>query len=252
MEKSLTHVHTLGWTTDSLAQAAADMDLPPTMHGVVSDGPVEMVEFFLRKKNKHVRHAIENEYLSGRSGSTSTGADIRQKDGEGGFVEDKVVLERILCAHIEYLRPYSKRWPEAAALLLDPMRAFSSLALLYETVGDIAELSGVGVVQKENEAAENGEGEGVEENRSSNIGDSGNRDSESYTKSAPQPQPQPQLDWLVEHGLLATLYGSAELHMLGVVVVVVVVVKEWGGSIILVRERERRRGEQQQHSWLRL
>ena len=70
LRQSFTHVREYGWTDESLLRGIKDLGLSPLNHTIVDRGAVEIVEYFLKEKNKHVKELFtvtNNESEAGNS-----------------------------------------------------------------------------------------------------------------------------------------------------------------------------------------
>lgn len=131
LETALNHVDTLGWTQHALAQAAMDIGMTPMSSSVVHRGPVEMVEYLLKKKRAHVQ-------------TIATASSECPSDALGEAEQYKLArLAALISAHMEYLGPYKNTWPSALALLAEPQNAASTLALLQELADDLCNQAGI-------------------------------------------------------------------------------------------------------------
>mmetsp|Transcript_23984 Transcript_23984/g.70358 ORF Transcript_23984/g.70358 Transcript_23984/m.70358 type:complete len:324 (-) Transcript_23984:53-1024(-) len=121
LKHALAHVPNMGWTNESLACGAVDAGLPAVSHGVVSRGPVELVEYFME------------------SAARSTAEDVRNRRDElfdpeaGADAKLKAVME----LRLRLLIPYLPHWPQAMALGLLPQNIVTTarnLALLSDEI----------------------------------------------------------------------------------------------------------------------
>ena len=191
LEDSLLYVEAHGWTTQSLSLAAIKNDLPGLGHGVITRGPVEMVEYYLKNKNKFVINEFNNHYRINNDNCEIGDNDDDNNNNNISFQSEER-LKFILNSHIKYLvlSPYMiNKWPQATALLLEPSNLFSSLLILLETIDNIQKLM--------NKDGKNDDEDGFDGGISSNSGSgSGN-------------------NRYIDTILLVGAYTAVELHLLG-------------------------------------
>ncbi len=94
LRQSFTHVKEYGWTDESLLRGIKDLGLSPLTHTIVDRGAVEIVEYFLKEKNKHVKELFTNT----NNEEAAIGTDKTSSD---------TLLYRVIEAHFNYIR-YSR------------------------------------------------------------------------------------------------------------------------------------------------
>jgi hypothetical protein len=154
LEKALSHVFELGWSKESLARAADNLELPPTAQGIVSRGEVEIVEYFLKNKSKHIFTVMESESINEGNYEDASIASSSAENRPIGWYnihtqactmkkQHMSKLSRILILHANYLHHYVTIWPSAVALLIDPRNIGTSLTLFVSIVEELHELTGL-------------------------------------------------------------------------------------------------------------
>lgn len=94
LRQSFTHVPECGWTDESILRGIKDLGLSPLTHTIVDRGAVEIVEHFLKEKNKHVKELF----------TKSNNESVQIPDNRKSSSE--TMLYQVLEAHFDYIRYY--------------------------------------------------------------------------------------------------------------------------------------------------
>ena len=123
LENALQYVPQFGWTVEALAAGAEEEGLPPVAHGVISRGPVELVEHF---SSTSTAHAISEarEYF-----------DEAQKADQHLGMTDKIKFATR--KRLEMIVPHTDSWPQAMALGALPQNAPSTMKSIGDTIDSI-------------------------------------------------------------------------------------------------------------------
>jgi len=117
LENGLKEVSKYGWTIQALALAAEKEGLPRTAHGLVKDGPVELIHYFVSKMNKEMVTKLE------------------KIDLESLNVRDRI--KTIIKIRLELLIPLIHTWSQALGILAIPTNipgSLHSLAILLDEI----------------------------------------------------------------------------------------------------------------------
>ena len=63
LSASLGQVHEFGWTDDAIAAGVLELNLPPSMVGLVSGGPSQLVSFFMDQCNDRLEAELRERYV---------------------------------------------------------------------------------------------------------------------------------------------------------------------------------------------
>ena len=91
LRQSFTHVKECGWTDESLLRGIKDLGLSPLTHTIVDRGAVEIVEYFLKEKNKHVKELFTN-------------ANIEAAANDTNRTSSETLLHQVIEEHFNYIR----------------------------------------------------------------------------------------------------------------------------------------------------
>jgi ubiquinone biosynthesis protein COQ9 len=119
LANALKYVNKMGWSVESLAIAAQELGLPAISHGLVENGPIELVYYFVDECNKKMIAEVKN----------------RQEVFGQMLLRDK--LKEIIKLRLEYIIPYINRWSEALALMAHPLYISSSLVRMASLADEI-------------------------------------------------------------------------------------------------------------------
>lgn len=135
LARALAQVPHLGWTDAALVQGVREATgLSSLAHTMIERGAVEIVEFFLEEKRKHVQKIMQshNERDINNSDETNSGESTH-------LGRDN--LYRAMVAHLEYTAPYLSNWSSALALLSDPLQAPHTLTIMNDIADDLCHFS---------------------------------------------------------------------------------------------------------------
>ena len=107
-----------GWTMDSLMHASMQLDPSfneETVKTIFHRGPVEIVEFFVKKKCTYVATAMRE-----------------AREDERDAAETMHPLKAALLLHGHYLMPFSNHWANAVAILCEPQQIVPTFGMLVE------------------------------------------------------------------------------------------------------------------------
>jgi len=131
LKEALKNVPLLGWTDDSVAKAMAEVGYDSLSHTIITNGPVELVTYFMHKKREHVKGILREKY-----------AAVEMDDDDVQINTDEVVYDAIEL-HLDYIAPYLSSWPKALALLAEPAQLPDTLQLMTDTADDICHYAGM-------------------------------------------------------------------------------------------------------------
>jgi ubiquinone biosynthesis protein COQ9 len=126
LSKSLENQPQYGWTNEAIVQSVKQLNLNPALHTVISRGPVEIVEYFIKLRNENVINQL-NEY---------------KKAHEMDEINQTELLKSSLFYHLDYLSPYKSTWPHALSLLASPTQIPQTISLTQQTVEDLCRAIG--------------------------------------------------------------------------------------------------------------
>ncbi len=140
LSTSMKHVNQHGWSSESIALGVQENGLPTMSHTVIEKGPVELVEYFLNLKRKHVYDVITTyiddqknlKYAAEIEGENTPrfGNDCNAMD------KDELIIRAVEC-HLNYIQPYLHNWSSALALLVDPNHlSLTTMKPAFEVVDD--------------------------------------------------------------------------------------------------------------------
>ncbi|KAJ8327315.1 hypothetical protein BDV3_000406 [Batrachochytrium dendrobatidis] len=124
LEASLAHVSEHGWTLQAIRQGARSLGYTDVTHGLLTRGPIELVEYFIQSRTKMIGPALAKEQV-----------DLSQMG----------VTARVRTACIARLMmtgPYIHKWPQAIALLSQPQNLANTARDLGGLVDEIWFLAG--------------------------------------------------------------------------------------------------------------
>nr|CCA20616.1 ubiquinone biosynthesis protein COQ9 putative [Albugo laibachii Nc14] len=119
LSKSLQHVNELGWSVDALSAGARDAGYPSVAHGMLPNGAIDLVHFFMDDCQSRLRSSLDNRTTQLQSMS----------------VPDR--LKTGLKTRLEYLVPYRGNWAQAMALGAMPRNALPTFQRLAKLVDEI-------------------------------------------------------------------------------------------------------------------
>ncbi|KAI8341764.1 COQ9-domain-containing protein [Chlamydoabsidia padenii] len=117
LQATLRHVPAHGWTMESLARGASDMNLPSVVHGVFPGGPIGLIDAYLDQCQQQF-----------------TQFAIQQSPKETSIPQR---VRTLTARRLDLLEPYARRWPEALAILAHPTHASIGFRHLSNLVDDI-------------------------------------------------------------------------------------------------------------------
>jgi ubiquinone biosynthesis protein COQ9 len=124
LEASLKRVPISGWTYKALQEGSESLGYPPTTHGLIQNGPVDLVHYFVQKSTLELKSRIHSTMPDFESMGTTT----------------KI---RTCCwTRLQMLEPYIHHWPQALALLALPQHAPTSMKNLAELMDEMWFLAG--------------------------------------------------------------------------------------------------------------
>lgn len=152
LDAALKNVSALGWSEDAIATAATEIGLPPLSHKIACRGPVEVVEFFMKKKRDHVQtimqQQLENDEVLGTealNGSVELVGEEEPKTTTKVHIKSAANIEEVIYKaveiHIDYLAPYISSWPSALALLAEPQQVPYTMEILIDIVDDLCQFA---------------------------------------------------------------------------------------------------------------
>eukprot|EP00948_MAST-09A_sp_MAST-9A-sp1_P001351 g1351.t1 len=204
LEASLQYVPTHGWTKESLAMGAQNLNLSPAAIGMFENGPFALVDFFMKESTLKLRQDLPRGIRELEQNSSEQGG------GRIG-ITDKVKLG--IRTRLEYLLPYSRTWNQAIALGALPEnipQTTENLAAVSNEIWDIVEAS-------EGEYTVQGVTQGVAQDSSRiNHGkEQGQRDpGESEDKlHSSIGNPLESSEWYTKRFLIGTIYASCEIYL---------------------------------------
>uniref|UniRef100_A0A6B2LDG8 Ubiquinone biosynthesis protein n=1 Tax=Arcella intermedia TaxID=1963864 RepID=A0A6B2LDG8_9EUKA len=115
LDNALRNVHTLGWTYEALALGASQAGLPPTAHGIITNGPIDLVHYFIDQCNI--------KFLS----------DLPELNK----IPLKSRIETLIRLRLSLYVPYISRWSEALGLLAQPQNLPTSVPKLAKLIDEI-------------------------------------------------------------------------------------------------------------------
>ncbi|KAJ1920095.1 Ubiquinone biosynthesis protein coq9, mitochondrial [Tieghemiomyces parasiticus] len=115
-QTALSLVPTHGWTEAAVTEAVRSLGYPPILHGIVPDGPLGLVDYFLTHSRQEMVRRLEAEPALATSATRDR-------------------LFRACKARLELTGPYISRWQEAAAILAQP----SNLTVATRQLGELSD-----------------------------------------------------------------------------------------------------------------
>jgi ubiquinone biosynthesis protein COQ9 len=126
LEAALEFVSTNGWSRQSIVMGAEKSGYPSTIHGMFTNGGIELINFYYLKCNKEL---IEK---------------MREKVGDNSenVGDPKEFVRWALQERLCMIQPFIKTWPQALAIMTLPPNVPKSLANMLTLVDDICYFSG--------------------------------------------------------------------------------------------------------------
>ncbi|KAG5672566.1 hypothetical protein PVAND_002683 [Polypedilum vanderplanki] len=126
LEAALEFVTVNGWTRQSIVKGAEKSGYPSTIHGMFSNGGIELINYFYLKCNKELVEKMRERV-----------GDENEKVADPKQFVSWAIQERLIM-----IRPYIKTWPQALAMMTLPPNVPTSLANMLTLVDDICYFSG--------------------------------------------------------------------------------------------------------------
>ncbi|XP_012284179.1 ubiquinone biosynthesis protein COQ9, mitochondrial isoform X2 [Orussus abietinus] len=125
LSAALPFVHDYGWSQEAIAAGAESIGYPGIIHGMFSNGGVELVQHFYSTCNMKLNKMLMDDIRAIQDDPSK-----KRKDPE------KQVCDA-LKSRLKMLIPYKKTWPQAMALMALPPNVPTSLANILTLVDDI-------------------------------------------------------------------------------------------------------------------
>ncbi|RKP35919.1 rpsU-divergently transcribed protein, partial [Dimargaris cristalligena] len=120
-QAALQRVPEYGWSELAIAEAVQTLGYPPILHGIVPDGPVGLIQYFLTQSRLEMNRQLAADPQAMATPTTSA--------------RDRI---RTACRiRLQLTEPYAHRWKEAAAILALPSNIPIATQHLYELSDDI-------------------------------------------------------------------------------------------------------------------
>ena len=123
LDNALQYVPQFGWTVEALAAGAEDEGLPPVAHGLISRGPVELVEHFSSISTAHAVSEAREHFDEAHKAEQHLGMTDKIK-----FATRK---------RLEMIAPHTDSWPQAMALGALPQNAPGTMKNIGDTIDSI-------------------------------------------------------------------------------------------------------------------
>eukprot|EP01121_Diplochlamys_sp_Union-15-3_P015048 TRINITY_DN4903_c0_g1_i3.p1 TRINITY_DN4903_c0_g1~~TRINITY_DN4903_c0_g1_i3.p1 ORF type:complete len:234 (+),score=22.95 TRINITY_DN4903_c0_g1_i3:76-777(+) len=107
LEQALTHVKVHGWTHNAIAMAAKDLGYSSIFHGIAPNGNYDLVAHYIDKGNKDMSLKLETSDLT--------------------KMTNKQKIKFALETRLRFNLPLLSRWPEAMAIMSQPLNLPSAL-----------------------------------------------------------------------------------------------------------------------------
>ena len=134
LKNALQYVPQFGWTVEALAAGAEEAGLPPVSHGVISRGPVELVEYFSTiSTNKAIEES--KKYFEETLDENST-------DRSDNTLSQTDKIKFATRKRLEMIEPYTDSWPQAMALGALPQNVPSTMKNISNTIDSLWKISG--------------------------------------------------------------------------------------------------------------
>ncbi|KAI8812790.1 COQ9-domain-containing protein [Cladochytrium replicatum] len=122
LSASLANVPELGWSYEALRRGAISLGYSSASHGLADRGPIELVEYFIRRSTREMSE------------------EMKHMDLKSMRVTQTVRTACIM--RMKMTTPYIKRWPEAVSLMMQPQNLPTTMSNLHELVDEIWFLAG--------------------------------------------------------------------------------------------------------------
>ncbi|KAJ1979143.1 Ubiquinone biosynthesis protein coq9, mitochondrial [Dimargaris verticillata] len=130
MQTALTLVPEYGWTRQAVEEAVKRLGYPPITHGVCTNGPVDLIDYFLTQSRLRMLQLL----------NVDPSQAIAEKPLQSLSTRDKIYLA---CkARLQLTMPVVDRWQEAAAILAQPSNLPVATKQLYALTDDIMYYAG--------------------------------------------------------------------------------------------------------------
>ena len=131
LSEALSQVHQHGWTEDAIAAAVLTLNLPPSMTGLASGGPSELVSFFMDKCNRDIDIELREKY-------------VHAWTEEGTLISERI--HQAIWCRLKMVEPYvrSGRWHEGMAIgAMPPNNTVTTAGQLSQLVTSIVDSVGL-------------------------------------------------------------------------------------------------------------
>eukprot|EP01114_Cavostelium_apophysatum_P017901 TRINITY_DN5410_c0_g2_i1.p1 TRINITY_DN5410_c0_g2~~TRINITY_DN5410_c0_g2_i1.p1 ORF type:complete len:286 (+),score=34.06 TRINITY_DN5410_c0_g2_i1:49-906(+) len=113
-----------GWTVESLSLAAQKLGLPGVAHGILPNGPLDLINYF------------------GNVCSKKLEAQVQQRQSELELMVPKDRLKAIIQMRLELIAPHIKNWSQAVGLLSRPSNIPETMNSIARIADDICHYAG--------------------------------------------------------------------------------------------------------------
>lgn len=120
LSAALEFVPTHGWTRVSIGKGAESVNYPGVIHGMFSNGGVELVHYFYTNCNEKLAEILQT----------------KEAKDPSKFAQEAIQIR------LKMLEPLIKTWPQAIGLMSLPQFAPKSLAIVLTLIDDICYYSG--------------------------------------------------------------------------------------------------------------